>query len=189
MDVLVWRESANIFHYSMPLVPHLHRVSERHDLTRAEALEAMHAILAGEASAAQIAGFLVALRMKGETVEELVGFASAMRQMARRVDVGLNGEVLLDTCGTGGDGGGTFNISTVAAFVVAGAGVRVAKHGNRSLSSECGSADLLEALGINIRSSPQQIARPIREGGIAVLFAPMLHPAINYPQPPRSHFN
>ncbi len=100
-----------------------------------------------------------------------------------RVDAGV--EPLLDTCGTGGDGGSTFNISTIAAFVVAGAGVRVAKHGNRSLSSLCGSADLLEALGINITSSPQEISRAIREVGIAFLFAPMLHPAMKYAQPAR----
>ena len=169
----------------MPLVAHLHRVSERRDLSRAEACEAMESILSGEASAAQIAGFLVALRMKGETVEELVGFASAMRRMARKVETGLNGEPLLDTCGTGGDLSHTFNISTVAAFVIAGAGVRVAKHGNRSISSRCGSADLLEALGVRVALEPETAARAIREVGIGFLFAPALHTAMKHAQPVR----
>jgi anthranilate phosphoribosyltransferase len=161
-------------------------VSEREDLSRADAFAAMETILQGQASPAQIAAFLVALRMKGETVEELVGFASAMRGMARRVDAGLNGEVLIDTCGTGGDGGGTFNISTVAAFVVAGAGVHVAKHGNRSLSSHCGSADLLECLGIEIAMPPEEAARAIREVGIGFLFAPAIHTAMRHAQPVRA---
>jgi anthranilate phosphoribosyltransferase len=169
----------------MSLLPHLHRVAERHNLSRAEALEAMETILEGQASPAQIAGFLVALRMKGETVEELVGFASAMRRMARRVDPALNGEALLDTCGTGGDGRSTFNISTIAAFVVAGAGVRVAKHGNRSISSQCGSADLLESLGIRIPMEPDEAARAIREIGIGFLFAPAIHTAMRHAQPVR----
>jgi anthranilate phosphoribosyltransferase len=170
----------------MSLVPHLHRVSERGDLSRDAAFAAMHTILSGEASPAQIAAFLVALRMKGETVEELVGFALAMRGMARRVNAGLNGEPLLDTCGTGGDGGGTFNISTAAAFVVAGAGVRVAKHGNRSLSSRCGSADVLESLGIRIAMEPEDAARAIREVGIGFLFAPDIHTAMKHAQPVRA---
>jgi anthranilate phosphoribosyltransferase len=172
--------------YNMSLVPHLHRVSERGDLSRTDAFDAMNTILRGEATPAQIAGFLVALRMKGETVEELVGFASAMRGMARRVDPALNGETLLDTCGTGGDGGGTFNISTIVAFVVAGAGVRVAKHGNRSLSSQCGSADVLEGLGIRIAMDPEQAARAIREVGIGFLFAPNIHTAMKHAQPVRA---
>src|ERR1035441_3030533 len=116
----------------MGLLPYLERVASRVDLSSSEALEAMRTILCGEASQPQIAAFLTALRMKGETVEELVGFARAMREMAIPVDPGLPGETLLDTCGTGGGGPATFNISTLAAFVVAGAGVRVAKHGNRS---------------------------------------------------------
>src|SRR5262245_37388886 len=135
----------------------------------------MQVILNGQASPAQIAAFLVALRMKGETADELAGFARTMREMAAPVDVGLNGAPLLDTCGTGGDQSGTFNISTVAAFVVAGAGVHVAKHGNRSISSACGSADLLEALGVRITLEPEQTARAIREIGIGFLFAPSIH--------------
>jgi anthranilate phosphoribosyltransferase len=170
----------------MSLVPHLHRVSEHGHLSRAAAFDAMNTILRGEASPAQIAAFLTALRMKGETVEELVGFASAMRGMARPIDVGLNGEPLLDTCGTGGDGGGTFNVSTVVAFVVAGAGVRVAKHGNRSLSSRCGSADVLEALGIRIAMEPEETARAIREIGIGFLFAPNVHTAMKHAQSVRA---
>jgi anthranilate phosphoribosyltransferase len=145
----------------------------------------MHTILKGEASQAQIAAFLVALRMKGETVEELAGFARAMRAMAAPVPVGLTGKALLDTCGTGGDRSDTFNISTVAAFVAAGAGVHVAKHGNRSISSRCGSADLLEALGIRISLSPEQSARAIREIGIGFLFAPAVHSAMKHAQPVR----
>jgi anthranilate phosphoribosyltransferase len=146
----------------------------------------MQGILAGEVSASQIAAFLTALRMKGETVEELVGFARAMRAVAVRVDPGLNGEPLLDTCGTGGDGQSTFNISTIAAFVVAGAGVRVAKHGNRSLSSQCGSADLLESLGIAVPAPPELVARAIREVGIGFLFAPAIHTAMKHAQPVRA---
>ncbi len=146
----------------------------------------MQGILAGEVSASQIAAFLTALRMKGETVEELVGFARAMRAVAVRVDAGLNGEPLLDTCGTGGDGQSTFNISTIAAFVVAGAGVRVAKHGNRSMSSQCGSADLLESLGIAVPAPPELVARAIREVGIGFLFAPAVHTAMKHAQPVRA---
>jgi|SRR5579864_2495086 len=170
----------------MPFLPFLHAVAERRSLSSDQAREAMQAILAGEVSPAQIAAFLVALRMKGETVEELVGFARAMRHMAVRVDPGLNGETLLDTCGTGGDGQGTFNISTIAAFVVAGAGVRVAKHGNRSLSSHCGSADLLESLGIAVPLPPERVAQAIREIGIGFLFAPAIHTAMKYAQPVRA---
>ncbi|HWB86645.1 MAG TPA: anthranilate phosphoribosyltransferase [Bryobacteraceae bacterium] len=169
----------------MSLLPFLERVSNRENLDSSAAQEAMQVILGGQASPAQIAAFLVALRMKGETVDELVGFARAMRRMAVPVDHQLNGEPLLDTCGTGGDGAGTFNISTIAAFVVAGAGVRVAKHGNRSISSQCGSADLLESLGIDIALSPSGSARAIREIGIGFLFAPAVHTAMKHAQPVR----
>jgi len=169
----------------MPLLPYLHRVADRQNLNSAEALEAMRIILEGGATPAQIAGFLVALRMKGETVQELVGFARALRQMAEPVDAELHGEALVDTCGTGGDGLGTFNISTVAAFVVAGAGARVAKHGNRSISSQCGSADLLEAMGVRIPMAAAECARAIREIGIGFLFAPAIHTATRHAQPVR----
>ena len=171
--------------YNMSLIPFLHRAAAGQSLTCDEAFEAMQIILRGEASPVQIAGLLVALRMKGETVEELVGFARAMRRMAARVDPGLDREPLLDTCGTGGDGSCTFNISTVAAFVVAGAGARVAKHGNRSISSRCGSADLLEALGIRVALGPEASARAIREVGIGFLFAPAIHTAMKHAQPVR----
>src|SRR5580765_7322072 len=169
----------------MPFLPYLHAVAERRNLAAGEACEAMQGILAGEVSAAQIAAFLTALRMKGETVEELVGFARAMRAVAVRVDPGLNGEPLLDTCGTGGDGQSTFNISTIAAFVVAGAGVRVAKHGNRAASSHCGSADLLESLGIAVTLPPDEVGCAIREIGIGFLFAPALHTAMKHAHPVR----
>lgn len=145
----------------------------------------MEVILSGRASTAQIAAFLVALHMKGETVGELIGFARAMRAMASRVTPDLEGRPLLDTCGTGGDARGTFNISTIAAFVVAGAGVRVAKHGNRSISSRCGSADVLERLGVRVAVEAEQAARAIREVGIAFLFAPAFHPATRHAQAAR----
>ena len=169
----------------MSFLPFLHAVAEHRHLQTEEARAAMQAILAGEVSSVQIASFLTALRMKGETVEELVGFARAMREVAVRVDVGLAGEPLLDTCGTGGDGQGTFNISTIAAFVVAGAGVRVAKHGNRSISSEGGSADLLESLGIAVVLPPEKVGQAIREIGIGFLFAPAIHAATRHAHPVR----
>ncbi len=169
----------------MSLLPFLHRVVASENLHSGDAREAMLSILNGTATTAQIAAFLVALRMKGETPEELLGFARAMREKGSRVDTGFNGEPLLDTCGTGGDGAGTFNISTLAAFVVAAAGVRVAKHGNRSLSSQCGSADLLEALGIQVHLDAERSAQAIRETGIGFLFAPAFHPAMKYAQPAR----
>jgi len=168
------------------LLPYLHRVAAREHLSAEDACAAMLAILSGEVSTPQIAAFLVALRMKGETAEELLGFARAMRERATRVDPGLNGEPLIDTCGTGAsDGPSTFNISTIAAFVVAAAGPRVAKHGNRSISSQVGSADLLEALGIDAEQLPQHTARAIREIGIGFLFAPLLQPAMKHAQPAR----
>ena len=167
------------------LLPYLHRVAARENLSSEDARQAMLAILSGEASTPQIAAFLVGLRTKGETADELLGFARAMREKAARVDAGVDSGPLLDTCGTGGDGGSTFNISTIAAFVVAGAGVRVAKHGNRSLSGTCGSADILEALGVDISISPEQVGRSIREVGIGFLFAPLFHPAMKHAQPAR----
>ena len=168
------------------LLPYLHRVAARENLSAEDAREAMLAVLSGEASTAQIAAFLTGLRTKGETADELLGFARAMREKVARVNAAVDSEPLLDTCGTGAaDGPSTFNISTITGFVVAGAGVRVAKHGNRSLSSQCGSADVLEALGISLAISPEEVGRAIREVGIGFLFAPALHPAMKYAQPAR----
>jgi anthranilate phosphoribosyltransferase len=160
-------------------------VAGREHLNAADAEQAMQAILEGGASVAQIAAFLVALRMKGETAPELVGFARAMRRHSSPLALDLEGQPLLDTCGTGGDGARTFNISTIAALVAAGAGVKVAKHGNRSISSACGSADVLEYLGVQIAQEPAEAARAIREVGIGFLFAPAYHPAMKHAQPAR----
>ena len=168
----------------MQFVSYLHKVVNRENLTQTEAESAMNFVLAGEVTSSLLTAFLVGLRMKGETAGELVGFARAMRSRAVPVEAGVEGP-LLDTCGTGGDGACTFNISTVAAFVVAGAGVAVAKHGNRSISSQCGSADILEALGVNIAATPAEMARSIREIGIGFLFAPAIHPAMKHAQPAR----
>jgi len=150
----------------------------RQDLTREQAAEAMRVLMSGEATPSQIAGFLVAMNMKGETVDEITGFAETMRALATRVPTSRR--PLVDTCGTGGDRSGTFNISTAAAFVVAGAGVPVAKHGNRSATSKCGSADVLEALGVNIDASPEKVGQCIDEVGIGFLFARKLHTAMKY---------
>ncbi len=169
----------------MSLLPYLHRIVRRENLPENDARSAMAVVLAGEATTPQIVAFLVALVMKGETVDEVVGFARAMRAAANRVDAGPGEGPLLDTCGTGGDCASTFNISTIAAFVVAGAGGRVAKHGNRSISSRCGSADLLEALGVKVGLSAEESGCAIRELGIGFLFAPALHPAMRYAQPAR----
>jgi anthranilate phosphoribosyltransferase len=146
-----------------------------HDLTRAEAVGVMNEIADGDATPAQVGAFLASLRLKGETVDEIAGAAEVMRARADRVHV--EREVFVDTCGTGGDGQNTFNISTTAAFVVAGAGVTVAKHGNRSVSSRCGSADVLAALGVHVDASRGVVERCIAQCGIGFLFAPNLHPA------------
>ena len=159
------------------------KLLEKGSLSAEEAEGVMGEIMHGEATPVQIAGYLTALRMKGETVEEIVGSARAMKAHAIRVEVGR--EDLVDTCGTGGDGAHTFNISTTAALVVAGAGLPVAKHGNRSASSRCGSADLMEALGVRIDLGPQQVARCIEEVGIGFLFAPHFHPAMKHAAPVR----
>ncbi len=151
-------------------------------LTTAEAREVMEEIMGGQATPAQLGAFLVALRLKGETVDEVVGLAETMRRHALRVPT--SGPVA-DTCGTGGDHSGTFNISTTAAFVLAAAGVPVAKHGNRGMSSHCGSADVLEALGVNIALSPEQAAACLADVGIAFLFAPLYHPAMKHAAGPR----
>jgi anthranilate phosphoribosyltransferase len=180
----------------------LHRiVNHRESLPREEAREVMAEVLAGKCTDSQIAALLVGLHMKGETVEEIVGFAEAIRAAATPIRVrndsvldasGTGREALVDTCGTGGDAAGTFNISTATAFVVAGAGVRVAKHGNRSstpkvtdkgaTASKCGAADVMEALGVTIQLAPALIAQCLEEVGIAFLFAPAIHSAAKYVQ-------
>lgn len=166
-----------------PFLQHLHRVCDRQSLSADEAEEALRCVLDGQASVPQVAAFLAALRCRGESVDELLGFARAMRAAAVRVPAPEG--VVLDTCGTGGDGQGTFNISTVVAFVVAGAGVVVAKHGNRSLSSRCGSADVMEALGVRVSLTAEQMGTCLERAGIAFLFAPALHPAVRHAQPAR----
>jgi len=180
----------------------LHRLANHsQSLSRAEARDVMAEVLTGKGTDAQIAALLIALRMKGETVEEIVGFAEAIRAAAAPLPIERNGDAiavtgtgrealtedcendsLVDTSGTGGDASGTFNISTATALVTAGAGVRVAKHGNRSISSKCGSADVVEALGIDIQLSPQRAAQCLREIGICFLYAPNLHPAMKQVQ-------
>jgi anthranilate phosphoribosyltransferase len=162
----------------------IQRLIERRDLSEAEAREVMELIMTGGATDAQLGSFLTALRMKGETQDEVVGFARVMREKATPL---WNGDPLdvLDTCGTGGDGSGTFNISTVAAFVAAGAGARVAKHGNRAASSKCGSADVLESLGVNIQMPPSDLRRVLKDVGIGFLFAPSFHTSIKYVMPAR----
>jgi len=164
------------------------KVVEREDLTSEEAEAVLDQIMTGQCTDAQIASLLTALRMKGETVDELTGFARVMRRKAAPVRPqtlvsalgGTEREALIDTCGTGGDVSGSFNVSTATAFVVAGAGVRVAKHGNRSVSSQCGSADVVEALGVRIELQANRIARCIDEVGIGFLHAPLLHDAMKY---------
>lgn len=154
------------------------------DLSDEVVAGAMSAILAGEATDAQIAGFAVALRAKGETSDELASLARTMLQFAERVDV-ADVEPLIDTCGTGGDRSGSVNVSTMAALIAAGAGARVAKHGNRAASSRCGSADVLEALGVVVDLGPAGVARCIREAGIGFCFAPRFHPALRFAAGPR----
>lgn len=163
----------------------IQKLIDRSDLTAAEARSAMEEIMAGLATDAQIAAFLAALRMKGETSTELVSFARVMREKAERF---WDGEALavLDTAGTGGDRSGTFNISTAAAFVAAGAGVRVAKHGNRAASSKCGSADVMEALGVDIQMPIELLRRAVTEVGIGFLFAQRFHSSMKYVAPVRS---
>src|SRR5580658_3817230 len=177
------------------LLEALHKLANhRTSLTREEARAVMAEILRGKTTDAQIAALLVALHMKGETVEEIVGFAQAIRaeatslksQDGEALDLsGTGRDALVDTCGTGGDTSGTFNISTATALTIAGAGVRVAKHGNRSISSKCGSADVMEALGVNISLPPARIVACLQETGIAFLYAPAMHSAMNYVQPAR----
>jgi anthranilate phosphoribosyltransferase len=173
----------------------LHLVANhRQSLSRDNARAVMTEVLSGKCTDAQIGALLVALHMKGETVEEIVGFAEAIRAEAAHLQLARNStldvsdterDALVDTCGTGGDTSGTFNISTATALVVAGAGVRVAKHGNRSVSSKCGSADVMEALGVNIGLPPARLAACLEKVGIAFLFAPAMHTAMRYVQPAR----
>jgi len=163
----------------------IQKMIDRIDLTGQEARGVMEEIMAGQATDAQIAGFLTALRMKGETAQELIGFARVMREKAEPL---WDGEILpvLDTAGTGGDRSGTFNISTAAAFVAAGTGARVAKHGNRSASSRCGSADVMQALGIDIQMPTERLRRAIKDVGIGFLFAPRFHTSMKHVMPART---
>jgi anthranilate phosphoribosyltransferase len=158
-------------------------VTERQNLSADEMSAVMRTIMTGEATPAQIGGFLVGLRMKGETVEEVAAAAQVMRELAAHVEA--DPEHLVDTCGTGGDAAGIFNVSTASAFVVAAAGARVAKHGNRSVSSRSGSADVLEAAGVNLDLNPEQVALCIREVGVGFLFAPKHHGAMKHAIGPR----
>jgi len=171
------------------IVDAIRKVVDGKDLTRDEAFAVMDAIMSGQTTDAQIASFLTALRMKGERVEELIGFARVMREKVslvktrHRVQTSLSGtdrEMLVDTCGTGGDATGTFNVSTATAFVVAGAGIPVAKHGNRSVSSLCGSADVVEALGVRLDLTPERVGRCVDDVGIGFCYAPLLHKAMRY---------
>jgi anthranilate phosphoribosyltransferase len=162
----------------------INQVIGRHDLTGEQMTEVMRTIMTGGATPAQIGGFLVGLRMKGETVAEIAAAAGVMRELATKVDVG-GPEHLVDTCGTGGDASGTFNISTAAAFVVAAAGGRVAKHGNRSISSKSGSADVLEAAGVRLDLTPEQVAQCVGKVGVGFMFAPAHHGAMKHAIGPR----
>jgi len=161
----------------------LKNLLDKQDMTSTEMREVMKLIMSGGATDAQIGGFLIALRCKGETVDEIAAAASVMRELANKVPV--SGEHVIDTCGTGGDGANTFNISTTCAFVVAAAGGQVAKHGNRSVSSSSGSADVLEAAGVNLNLSAEQVAQSVAEIGVGFLFAPKHHGAMKYAIGPR----
>ena len=163
----------------------IRKIIEGNGLTEVEAAEAMMEIMDGDATPSQVASLITALRMKGETVDEVSGFVRVMRERSIRIPTKRKAACLLDTCGTGGDHMNTFNISTTAAFVVAGAGLAVAKHGNRAMSSKCGSADVLEALGVNIALTPEQVGRCIDDVGIGFLFAPSLHPSMRHAVVPR----
>ncbi|WP_417917039.1 anthranilate phosphoribosyltransferase [Candidatus Electronema sp. JC] len=160
------------------------RIVTGQHLEEAQMTAVMQEIMSGQATDAQIGSFITALRMKGETIDEITGAARVMREKAAAVDTGIDG-LLMDIVGTGGDGSGTFNVSTTAAFIVAGAGVPVAKHGNRAVSSRCGSADVLEALGADLTMPPERMAECVRTVGIGFLFAPMLHGAMKHAIGPR----
>ena len=161
----------------------IQQLIETKDLSREEARQVMEQIMSGQATDAQIGAFLIALRCKGESVDEIAGCAQVMREKA--TPIGTSREDVIDTCGTGGDGLGTFNISTTVAFVAAGAGLCVAKHGNRAMSSKCGSADVLQELGVDIEATPEKVGRCLDEVGIGFLFAPMLHGAMKHAIGPR----
>lgn len=167
----------------MPFPAVLPLLLERKNLTKAQAYDAMKSIMGGEATPSQVAGFLVGLRMKGETVEEIAGCALAMRDAAR--PLALRSSHIVDCCGTGGDGRHSLNVSTAAAFVAAGAGLTVAKHGNRAISSKCGSADVLEALGVKIEAPIAIVEQCLNDVGIGFLFAPAFHPAMRHAMPTR----
>ena len=154
----------------------LNKLLDKQDLSSDEMRDVMQLIMSGGATDAQIGGFLIALRCKGESIDEIAAAAAVMRELATPVPV--TGEHIIDTCGTGGDGANTFNISTTCAFVVAAAGGQVAKHGNRSVSSSSGSADVLEAAGVNLGLSAEQVARSVNEIGVGFLFAPKHHSAM-----------
>ncbi len=160
------------------------KLVERRDLTSTEAEETMREIMEGRASSEQIAAFLTALRMKGEIMEEIASFARMMRKYCRQIHPKVTG-TLVDTCGTGGDQIKTFNVSTISAFVVAGTGIPVAKHGNRSVTSHCGSADVLEALGLKLDTPPEIVEKSIEQVGIGFMFAPLFHPAMKHASKPR----
>lgn len=161
----------------------LEKLRRHEDLSGDEAARAMGAIMDGQAEPAHIAGLLMALALKGERPDEIVGFATAMRERATPLPEPLG--VVFDTCGTGGDGAHTFNVSTAAAIVLAGCGVRVAKHGNRAASSQCGSADVFEALGVNLNAAPQQVVDAIKRASLAFFFAPAWHPSMRHAAPTR----
>jgi len=172
------------------------KVAKAENLTEEEAVQVMEEIMSGKATDAQIGAFITALRMKGETVEEITGCAKVMRAKATKIDVlpevdidreeiNIDWETIVDTCGTGGTGTNTFNISTTTAFVVAGCGVRVAKHGNRGVSSGCGSADVVQGLGVNLDVPPETVGKCVREIGIGFLYAPLFHGAMKYAIGPR----
>ncbi|OQA91827.1 MAG: Anthranilate phosphoribosyltransferase [Elusimicrobia bacterium ADurb.Bin231] len=175
----------------------INKIISKENLAEKEAIDVMTEIMTGQATEAQIASFITALRMKGETVEEITGCAKVMREHATRIrvlknvididrdEINIDWETILDTCGTGGDGTKTFNVSTATAFVVAGCGVIVAKHGNRAVSSKCGSADVLEKLGINLNLTFEKVEKCINKIGIGFLYAPLLHSAMKYAIGPR----
>ena len=162
----------------------IQKVVEKRNLSKGEAEEAMKMIMSGKATPSQLAGFLIALKMKGETAEEIAGFAKIMRNFAKKVKPEVKG-MLVDVCGTGGDRIKTFNISTTAMFIIAAAGVPVAKHGNRAITSSCGSADVLEELGVNLNLDSGKINQSLEKIGIGFLFAPNYHPAMKYAMPTR----